>query len=338
MPFYNVEQYIDQAIKSVLNQTYEDFELIMINDGSTDHSQSIIHSYLSDSRLKLIDTENAGVSAARNDGIKEAKGTYISFIDSDDEIDINFLMRMMEKVKSNPADIVMCGYFKEQLNEDESLKSQVPVQMKAGNYTRENPPDWKVDADQLAMMGYIWNKLYKREILTKHLIQFNEEMNFLEDIDFNTLVFKASQTFIVIEECLYHYKRRSRTSLVSTFRSNDFDMQLQSILNRQEIMQEWGSSASKAEQAVAYLHVHTVKGYCVNLFLNKNQLTFAEKCDYLNEVIERPLTQERVLLFEPQNMIDRILEFTIGKRMGYALALISTLYSAQKRVLKLKIQ
>lgn len=336
MPVYNVERYVSQVIKSVLNQTFQNFELIVINDGSTDRSKAIVENYLSDPRLKLIDKENAGVSAARNDGLKKAQGTYISFIDSDDEVDTNFLTRMIEKVNFSQPDVIMCGYYKEQLDEQETVKSRKAVQMEAGVYTRETPPNWKVDAESLAMMGYIWNKIYRKDILANHSILFNEEMNFLEDIDFNARVFKVSQSFIVIEDCLYHYKRRSQISLVSTFRANDFDMQLQSILSRQEILQKWGASFSQTKEAVAYLHIHAVKGYCVNLFLNKNQLTFVEKCDYLNEVIDRPLTQERVMAFQPQNMIDQILKVTIGKRMGYALALISTFYSAQKRVLKVK--
>lgn len=333
MPVYNVEQYVDKAIKSVLNQSFKDFELIIVNDGSTDHSLELVKKYEYDSRIKIIDKENAGVSAARNDGIRMATGTYLSFIDSDDEVDENFLAKNLENTKDFQADIVMCGYYKDQLNEKEVISTRVPVWMEEGKYTREYPPEWKIDANSLAMIGYIWNKLYKRQVIIQNKILFNEEMNFLEDIDFNAAVFKKAKSFLVLENYLYHYKRRSRTSLVSTFREKDFDMQLQSILKRKSILQEWGSEASQVQQAVAYLHIHSVKGFCVNLFLNENQLTFIQKCEYLNEAIERPLTQERVQFFIPQNIIDRILKFTIGKRMGYALALISTFYSTQKKIL-----
>ncbi|UJF15399.1 glycosyltransferase [Jeotgalibaca sp. MA1X17-3] len=336
MPVYNVEQYVDQAINSILNQSFKNFEFIIINDGSTDHSLERIKKYQDDSRITVIDKENAGVSAARNDGIKMAKGIYLSFMDSDDEVEPNFLAKMVEHTKNIQVDMLMCGYYVEHLDEKEGMTKQVPVRMRAGTFTKEHPPDWEVDANSLAMLGYIWNKWYRRQVIIENHILFNEEMNFLEDIDFNAAAYKYAEDFLVLENCLYHYKRRRRTTLVSTFREEDFDMQLQSILKRKSILQEWGLETPQLEQVVAYLHVHAVKGFCVNLFLNENQLTFTQKCEYLNKVIERPLTQERVKLFIPQNIVDRILKLTIGKKMGYALAIISTFYSTQRKVLKMK--
>ena len=337
MPVYNVEPSVEKTIKSILNQTFKDFEFIIINDGSTDHSLERIKKYQDDPRIKIVNKENAGVSAARNDGIKLAKGMYLSFIDSDDEVDSNFLAKNLEHTKDFQADMVMCGYYVEHLNEKEEKTKQIPVWMQAGKFTRAHPPDWKIDANSLAMLGYIWNKLYRRQVIIENNILFNEEMSFLEDIDFNAAAFKQAKRFLVVENCLYHYKRRSRTTLVSTFREKDFEMQLQSILKRKKILQEWGLETTQLEQAVAYLHVHAIKGFCVNLFLNKNQLTFSRKCEYLNEVMERPLTQERVKLFIPQNPIDRILKITIEKRMGYLLAIISTFYSTHQKIIKVKL-
>lgn len=341
MPVYNVEAYVEKAIQSILRQTFPDFELIIVDDGSSDDSMAVVSKYANDSRIKILHKENAGVSAARNDGIKAATGTYIGFVDSDDEVDEEFLSRFLSAAHATKADMIMAGYYKDQVNEKEERTSREPVRMKAGLYTRTEPPEWKIDANAMAMLGYIWNKLYRRERLIEEGVYFNEEMAFLEDIAFNAAVFEKISSFAVLEDCLYYYKRRKRTTLVSTFRSDDFDRQLEAIQHRKKILQDWGAGAEQAEKAAAYLHVHAVKGFCVNLFLNQNDLAFVEKCDYLNEVIERPLTRQRVQAFQPLNRIDRILKITVGRKKGYTLALISTLYStlynAQRKVLQTRL-
>lgn len=341
MPVYNAEAYVEKAVQSILRQSFEDFELIVVDDGSSDDSMTIVSEYASDPRIKILRNGNEGVSAARNTGIKAATGNYIGFVDSDDEVDDTFLSRFVAAALSTEADMIMAGYYKDQMNEKEERISREPVRMKAGLYTRADPPKWETNANAMAMLGYIWNKLYRREKLVQNGMYFNEEMSFLEDMEFNAAVFEKISSFAVLEDCLYHYKRRKRTSLVSTFRSDDFDRQLQAIQHREKILLDWGAGREQAEKAAAYLHVHAVKGYCVNLFLNQNNLVFAEKCDYLNEVIERPLTQQRVQVFQPLNKIDRILKMTIGKRKGYTLALISSLYStvynAQRKVLQTKL-
>lgn len=111
IPVNNVEKYIESCLKSVVQQTYPHLEIIVINDGSTDGSEAIIRRYASiDSRIKLINQQHAGPSAARNNGMSLATGTYIAFIDSDDYIEECMLERMLLRMKSTGADIVECGY------------------------------------------------------------------------------------------------------------------------------------------------------------------------------------------------------------------------------------
>ena len=111
VPIYNSEKYISACIESILHQTYKDFELLLIDDGSTDNTNNIIKKY-KDSRIKIYRQENKGTGAARNLGMKHANGNYLTFVDSDDAIEQRYLEIMLNACKNNNADIVSCVYMK----------------------------------------------------------------------------------------------------------------------------------------------------------------------------------------------------------------------------------
>ena len=109
-PVFNTESYLEQCLESILNQTYKNFEIICINDASTDNSLSILKDYAkNDSRIRIINKENGGISAARNSGINAAMGDFLSFIDSDDWIDLDFFEKLYLAAKKYSADIAAAG-------------------------------------------------------------------------------------------------------------------------------------------------------------------------------------------------------------------------------------
>ncbi len=109
VPVYNVEKYIEKCILSIINQTYTNLEIIIVNDGSLDHSENIIKEYISkDNRIKYIKRENGGLGAARNTGIENATGKYIAFVDSDDWIDPEMYSVLWQKAYECDADVVCC--------------------------------------------------------------------------------------------------------------------------------------------------------------------------------------------------------------------------------------
>lgn len=157
IPVYNVEDYLRPCLDSVIGQTYENLQIILVDDGSTDHSGQICDVYQKkDSRIVVIHQENGGLSEARNRGIDIARGRYITFIDSDDVVDTTYCQEMLKCLKTHDADISLCNvvYFREQLPEQYEM---------AG--------DFVYDAKD-AVAGYLrgivsataWGKLYKREL------------------------------------------------------------------------------------------------------------------------------------------------------------------------------
>lgn len=106
VPVYNVEKYIRQCLESIINQTYKNLEIIIVNDGTRDNSMKIVEEYLSDERIRVINKENGGISSARNRGIEEATGEYVSFVDSDDWLEIDLYERIVQILEGNKVDII----------------------------------------------------------------------------------------------------------------------------------------------------------------------------------------------------------------------------------------
>ena len=163
IPIYNVEKYLSKCIESLVGQTYKDIEIILINDGSPDHCLSICEQYSKkDNRIIVIDQENKGVSAARNAGLKMAKGEYIGFVDPDDWIAVDMYEGLHSVIKQSDVDMVICGY--EYYSEDGALdeKRKYPIreneiinQKEVMNRFFDMPP---------TIRHGVVNKLFKKEL------------------------------------------------------------------------------------------------------------------------------------------------------------------------------
>ena len=206
IPVYNVENYLERCINSILNQTYKQFEAIFINDGSTDNSLEILKKYQEkDKRILIIDKVNAGTGAARNDGLDKAKGEYISFLDSDDWYEKNYLEELYKNIKEKNSDISMCNlkvvYDNKEKNHDTNVYSFDKINLE------ENPE--KI----LGILGMpvLWNKLYKKELIVKNNIKF-PRYSFSEDVEFLYKLFLQIKVVSKVEKNLYNYYQRSNSA------------------------------------------------------------------------------------------------------------------------------
>jgi glycosyltransferase involved in cell wall biosynthesis len=207
MPVFNVEKYIEKCIESVLNQTYTNFELIIINDGSTDKSVQVIQKF-NDARIILIDKINTGVSDSRNRGIDVAKGSLVCFVDSDDFIDENYFEDIIFNFQ-NDVDLLVYNYYIDNLDNQEVFLSQ--KQIKLIDYDKSNPES------VLPNLGYLWNKVYKLQLIKKNKIVFKKNISIYEDIIFNTEYLAVISTIKNCRMFFYHYVSRPRTSLVKSY-------------------------------------------------------------------------------------------------------------------------
>ncbi len=218
VPVYNVEKYLETCLNSIINQSYKNLEIIVVNDGSTDNSLEICKKYQKlDNRIILIDQKNKGLSAARNVGILKATGDYIHFIDSDDFITLNYYEKMLEALSDTDADIVVGGFYYEKYKESSIKYDSV--------YCYTGMED-KFIKSQLYFKRFVWRYLIKRSLLKDNNILFTEGRYF-EDWDFTIHVTILANKIITAPGTEYFYRKNqdgimlSRDSLKSKKRKED---------------------------------------------------------------------------------------------------------------------
>ncbi len=211
VPVYNVEEYLNECIKSILNQTFIDFELILVDDGSVDKSGQICDEYaVQDNRVKVIHQANKGVSIARNNAIAIAKSEYICFIDSDDYIDRTMFKKLYDVITRNDCDLVKCGY--------SSFRDGIVVDTKVFKESKIFIDDTLV---RLAMDGVLFtipcNGIYKRKIVEK--VKFPENL-VEEDVYFSGMYLFLSRKIGFVNEALYFYRQNSNSIMNQTVLNN----------------------------------------------------------------------------------------------------------------------
>lgn len=204
VPVYNVEKYIDKCIQSVLYQTYSNWELILINDGSPDNSPKICENYAEqDYRIKVIHKENGGVASARNMGIEIATGDYITFLDSDDYLHPEFINHLLNLAISNNADIVQCGFLKGIDKEFPILDSKEKIN--------------SVDNYDIFLKGFakiiVWGKIYKKYVIEGLPIPENK----LFEDDFITWRWYFNAKKIIVTTRLLYYYTDNNESTMSNY-------------------------------------------------------------------------------------------------------------------------
>lgn len=218
VPVYNVERYLRRCIDSILKQTFRDFEVILINDGSTDNSRTICNEYKRlDTRINIINQKNGGLSSARNEGLKKANGEYIAFVDSDDYISNNMFMKMMKLANEYNCDIVSCGYrrFEGKFCTNEESSEQI---FKFSNREALNNYLLNYDDKDRKMDTVVWNKIYRRTLFNN--IEFPEGKIYEDGYVTYKLLYKANN-IIHIDDELYYYFQKSDSISNSKFSERD---------------------------------------------------------------------------------------------------------------------
>lgn len=200
LPVYNCEKYIKNCLNSILEQKIETMEIIIINDGSNDNTLKECQKFaIKDPRIKIISTVNNGVSSARNLGIENSCGKYIVFIDADDYIENDMLIKMLNTIEDN--DIVICNYRK--------IFGKKIIEKKE-KFTNNNIVSLLEKI--VSGNGYLWNKMFVRKIIVENELRFNEEIYICEDYEFLIRYVSKIKKFDWINECLYNYYVREESA------------------------------------------------------------------------------------------------------------------------------
>jgi len=227
VPIYNVEQYLLRCIDSILAQTFTDFEVLLIDDGSTDNSGKICDEYAKkDNRIRVFHKENSGVSAARNLGLREAVGKFICFCDSDDEMRDCYLQTLISIEEKTDADMVVGTFSSYVVN----VKRRLSFVLKDKTYSRGELGLLLCDLRQKGSLGVPWNKLFKANIIKKHYVSFDVTLDSYEDEVFNLEYLQYTNKVTTTHIIIYDYILRSNTSLSQRFIEFDKHLQIASTI------------------------------------------------------------------------------------------------------------
>lgn len=265
VPVYNAEKFLYRCIESILAQTYTDFELLLVNDGSIDCSLEICEQYIKqDKRVKIFTQENCGVSAARNTGIEHATGEFVTFVDADDWIEPQMYEKMMKKFSEEmPVDIVIGGFVRQKKNRI------IPVLKK-----QEETIYATKDALQELLVGKIFrgelcDKIYRKNLLDN--IRLDSAIAVAEDLLFNWLVFQKARSILYYPIWAYHYEINQESA------TNKFSEKNLTYITAVEKMMQRPCGDAKIMSIL-----HGVYGRCLaSIFLRMlliNPGYFCEKC------------------------------------------------------------
>lgn len=232
VPVYKTEKYLDKCVESIVKQTHQNLEIILVDDGSPDNCPSMCDAWAQkDSRIKVLHIENNGVANARNQALKITSGEYIGFVDSDDYIEPNMFQILLENLIHSNSDISVCGF---QINDETDVYSNIRSVTRQEALKRICVGDYKY--------GVLWNKLYCKKIIG------DTEMPHLaccEDLVFNYYVFKNANTIVECESKLYHYFQNEDGTVNGKFGYGAFD-----AVKSKKIMLEYENDTDLREYAV----------------------------------------------------------------------------------------
>ena len=201
VPFYNVEDYLERCLDSIVNQTYKNLEIILVNDGSTDSSLDICKRYFNnDSRIKIVNKKHGGVSSSRNAGLDAVTGDYIGFVDSDDYIDENMYMELYNALIENNCDIATCYFYRvygDEFYTDDNFEFDKII------FNREDAMKSILLDKELRV--YLWTKLYSKKVFDNVRFPINREY---EDVDVSISTLENIDKVVFINKMLYFYVRR----------------------------------------------------------------------------------------------------------------------------------
>jgi len=297
VPLYKSENFIHQAVDSLVNQTYRDLEIILVNDGSPDSSGVIADQYaIKDARVKVIHQTNQGAAAALNNGIKISAGDYLMFLDGDDWLNLNTCQEAMQIANDQNVDLVFWPFIKEFenyskpenniFNEDQKFIKEDLVWLKrrvVGLVGEELSIPTRTDAINSA-----WGKLYKSSLIKNQVKWTDTNTVGSSDVIFNIEVFQHLSTAYYMHKFYTHYRKSNPHALTRNYSTSLLPKYLNLFKATEEIITERGLSINYVEALNNRICVSTIN-HALNITGGNHDLKFTDQLDYFREVLNHPV-------------------------------------------------
>lgn len=259
MPVFNKEEYLESTLKEILDSFDHDWELIIVDDGSTDGSDTIICDAVQDhpdKKITVLKQDNRGVSAARNAGLNAAKGEWIWFVDADDVPNMNFAHTVMSQADATKAEVFIGGFHK--IKGDENTLIQTPVE---GICSIEETADLYVqEQPRTGIFGYLWNKIISMDVIKTNSIQFKPGLTLAEDLDFMLSVYMSSTSVCFVPVLAMDYYVATANS------SSEKQINYEDQLSIQMKVKTWFEGINKYNQYKKFIQTNITKYAAFILF------------------------------------------------------------------------
>lgn len=318
VPCYNVAKYLEKCVESIVNQSYQNLEIILVDDGAKDSTPELCDKLaLTDSRIKVLHKVNGGLSDARNAGLAIARGKYITFFDSDDWIEPDTLKIAIEKMADNNLDLVVWGYTADFVDADEKVLSNRNCAI-SGICELGGDASVLTQKDALGISGYAWNKLYKTDIIKNNNLEFQKRISLVEDILFNSLYFCKCNKIEFIDYIGNHYIQRNRVTLGTKRYDNVFELKLMGCTARENILKHFDVSTSEIKRIMAPFYYGALKP-AVNNIKTEPNISKKEKLQKMKLFIDDKNVQNIAKKALGVPLKQKILVFCIRLRLAQVL-------------------
>ncbi|QKE74328.1 glycosyltransferase family 2 protein [Arthrobacter citreus] len=328
VPVYNAEKTIGRAIKSVLNQSLQNFELILINDGSKDNSLQVMNKIAKDdSRIKIFDLTNSGVSNARNYGLQQAKGLYTTFLDADDYYVKNAFDEIFNDI-SEETQLIIFGY-----NVESEYKSSRRLPNSESTYF-SNEKSFRCYAVSLIMNEMInapWNKVYLTTYLKENQIVFDPTLNIGEDLKFNLTVIREVSYVKIINKALVNYCVKKDEGLVSRFRINRLETRYKLIGEIKELLTYW-ELYTENKLMVDQMLIRDIMGYFMDFYKTSCNLSYSEKLKQINDVINRNEVKELTIKKQNKDITTKLIKLILRTNNSVFILLSAKIFNKRRAI------
>ena len=293
MPVYNSQEYLKNTVQGVINQSYKEWELILVDDGSKDNSKNIcIELQKIDNRIRFVNKENTGVSDTRNIALDNAKGKYIAFIDSDDSVHKDYLKILLSSIEKSNGQLAVCGFKERKISTNGQIEELSRVFYPKEVSATEDMKDLIMDFGNSGLLNPLWNKLYSRKIIEENNIRFKEEVETGEDFIFNLQYFRKINNICFSKGELYYYIRRNNNSITYQYIDNMYEKGLEIHNLLEDFLKDMNFYNSKNKYILYGNHLMGVFSAFLNLFHKDCKLTLKQKKHYIKAIVNREYVSE----------------------------------------------
>lgn len=329
IPVYGVEDYVGTAIESVQSQTYQNWELFLVDDGSPDNSGAICEAYAKeDDRITVFHKENGGAPSARNLAIDHATGKYFYFMDADDWAEQTMLADMVKLAEANEAQLVVAGYYIDTYYTDTEKFVQ---ELKVPSVVYESQQDFRDHAHELFDQNLLytpWNKLFRGDYILENHLYFPQ--TFWDDFPFNLSVIRNVERVVVTNKMYYHFVRKREESETARYRANMYEKREEEDGWLKDLYAHWNLMTPEIQEFLDRRYIERLIG-CVENVTNKScTLSFRKKYKAIRSMIRTERAQSAVRGAQPRSSYMKLMLVPIKQKNARLMYLESSVISAVK--------